>query len=140
MKIAHYSQFKSIDAAEIEAAYTGVTMRRVISEVDGAEASVMDVFEIASKGQTPYHTHSWEHQVFVITGRGWCQDGTGRHEFRDGDVIYVKPGEPHAFGNSGPVPVKLVCVIPKAALTAYHLSQLSGGGFASAHSSSPKLD
>lgn len=125
MKISHYSTFQSIDAAEIEAAYTGVTMRRVVSEVDGAEASVMDLFEIAPGGQSPYHSHPWEHQVFVISGCGWCRDETTKHEFREGDVIYVKPGELHAFGNSGRDPVKLVCVIPKAALTAYHLIKLA---------------
>jgi len=124
MKITHHSQYRAIDAGEIEREYTGVTIRRVISDVDGAEATVMDVFEIASGGQTPFHSHPWEHQIFVISGRGWCSDESGRREFRDGDVIYVKPGERHTFGNSGPEAVKLVCVIPKAALTAYHLSRL----------------
>jgi quercetin dioxygenase-like cupin family protein len=124
VRITHHSQYQPIDAGEIEKAYTGVTIRRVISDVDGAEATVMDVFEIASGGQTPLHSHPWEHQIFVISGRGWCSDDSGRHEFRDGDVIYVRPGESHTFGNSGPEPVKLVCVIPKAALTAYHLSKL----------------
>ena len=124
MKITHHSQYGAIDAGDIEREYTGVTIRRVISDVDGAEATVMDVFEIASGGQTPFHSHSWEHQIFVISGRGWCDDELGHHEFRDGDVIYVKPGERHTFGNSGPEAVKLVCVIPKAALTAYHLSRL----------------
>jgi quercetin dioxygenase-like cupin family protein len=125
MKISHYSRFEPIDAAEIEQAYSGVTIRRVISEVDGAEATVMDIFEIAPGGQSPYHDHPWDHQVYVISGRGWCRDENGRHEFRAGDVIYVKPGEPHGFGNSGAEPVKLVCVIPKAALAAYHLTRLT---------------
>jgi len=126
MKIAHYSQFEPIDAAEIEKAYSGVTIRRVISEVDGADATVMDVFEIAPGGQSPYHEHPWDHQVFVISGRGWCREEKGQHDFGAGDVIYVKPGEPHSFGNAGPEPVMLVCVIPKAALAAYHLSKLVG--------------
>lgn len=127
MKVTHYSRFQAIDATEIERAYTGITMRRVISEVDGAEAAVMDLFEIAPGGQSPYHSHPWEHQVFVISGRGWCRDENGEHEFSEGDVIYVKSGEPHAFGNSGREPVKLICVIPKAALAAYHLIRLAGG-------------
>jgi len=57
MKVTHYSRFQPIDAAEIEKAYMGVTIRRVISDVDGAEDVVMDVFEIAPGGQTPYHNH-----------------------------------------------------------------------------------
>lgn len=124
MKITHYSQFEAIDAAQIENAYSGVTMRRVISEVDGSETSVMDVFEIAPNGETPYHTHAWEHQVFVISGRGQCRDATGDHEFREGDVIYIRPNEPHAFRNVGQDTIKMVCVIPKAAVAAYHLAKL----------------
>ena len=126
MKIAHYSRIDPIDAAEIEKAYSGITIRRVISESDGADATVMDIFEIAAGGQSPYHDHPWDHQVYVISGRGWCRDANGQHEFREGDVIYVSPGEPHSFGNSGRDPVKLVCVIPKAALAAYHLTNLAG--------------
>ena len=121
MKITHYSQFEAIDAAQIEDAYSGVTMRRVISEVDGSETSVMDVFEIAPNGQTPYHNHAWEHQVFVISGRGQCRDASGDHDFHEGDVIYIRPNEPHAFRNVGPATIKMVCVIPKAAVAAYHL-------------------
>jgi len=128
MKIANYSQFEAIDATEIEKAYTGITIRRVISDMDGADGSVMDMFEIAPGGQSPYHSHPWDHQVFVISGHGWCRDENGQHEFRDGDVIYVKPGELHSFGNAGHDPVRLVCVIPKAALAAYHLTKLEHSG------------
>jgi quercetin dioxygenase-like cupin family protein len=126
VRITHYSRFTPIAAAEIEEAYTGVTIRRVISEVGGANDSVMDVFEIAPGGQSPYHSHPWDHQIFVISGRGWCRSEGTRSEFREGDVIYVKPGELHGFGNSGTEPVTLVCVIPKAALAAYHLTKLAG--------------
>lgn len=125
MNVTHYSRFEPIDASEIEEAYTGITIRRVISEVDGADSTVMDVFEIAPGGQSPYHSHPWDHQVFVVSGRGWCRGEAGRLEFGAGDVIYVKPDEMHSFGNSGPEAVKLVCVIPKAALAAYHLTKIA---------------
>jgi quercetin dioxygenase-like cupin family protein len=124
MKVTHYSRFQPIDAAEIEKAYVGVTIRRVISENDGAGDFVLDIFEIAPGGQTPYHNHPWEHEIFVISGHGQCRDSTGEHPFAEGDVIHVGPGESHAFSNSGPEFIKLVCVVPKAALTAYHLTKL----------------
>ncbi len=127
MKVTHYSRFQAIDAAEIEKAYLGVTIRRVISEVDGDEYFVMVIFVIAPVGQTPYHSHPWEHEIFVISGRGQCRDTTGEHSFAEGDVIYVSPGELHAFSNAGPEFIKLVCVIPKAALAAYHLIRLEEG-------------
>ena len=124
MKVTHYSRFQPIDAAAIEKAYVGVTIRRVISENDGAGDFVMDIFEIAPGGQTPFHSHPWEHEIFVISGRGQCRDATGERSFAEGDVIHVGPGESHAFGNSGSDFIKLLCVIPKAALAAYHLIKL----------------
>ena len=127
MKITHYSEFLPINASAIEQAYSGVLMRRVISEQDGAEDTLLDIFEIAPAGETPFHCHSWEHQVFVISGIGYCRDSNGERPFRDGDVIYVTPNEPHSFHNNGRDPVKLICIIPKAAVVAYHLDKLDDG-------------
>lgn len=123
MKITHYTAVRPIDAGEMEKTFDGVTIRRVISEVDGAENFTMDIFEIAPGGHTGYHRHPWEHEVFVISGSGVCRDHEGEKPFRPGDVIYIAPNEPHELRNSGTVPVQLVCVIPKAALTAYHLAR-----------------
>lgn len=59
----------------------------------------------------------------MISGHGVCRDDERKKPFDPGDVIYIAPNEPHELRNTGSVPVQLVCVIPKAALTAYHLAQ-----------------
>jgi quercetin dioxygenase-like cupin family protein len=128
MKIQHYTAFEPIDASEIEKAFEGVTMRRVISEVDGAENFTMDVFEIAPGGHTAYHSHPWEHENFVISGHGVCRDAEGDRPFREGDVLYIAPNEFHQVRNTGATPLLMVCVIPKAALTAYYLAHSGHGG------------
>lgn len=121
MKIRHYQTFQPIDVQEFEQASQGVTVRRVISAVDGAENFTMDIFQIEPGGRTAYHSHPWEHEVFVISGNGICRDQEGEKTFRQGDVIYIAPNEPHQLENTADVPAEFVCVIPKAALTSYYL-------------------
>jgi quercetin dioxygenase-like cupin family protein len=36
----------------------------------GAPNFVMRLFEIDPDGYSPFHTHAWEHEVFVLEGEG----------------------------------------------------------------------
>ncbi len=60
------------DLTEIEAVpmnvggAKGVTKRVLISEVDGAPNFIMRQFSISPGGNTPYHTHDWEHVIYVL--------------------------------------------------------------------------
>lgn len=123
MKVQHYAAVAPIQVEEIEQAAHGMTIRRVISAVDGATDFTMDVFEIRPGGHSAFHAHPWEHQVFVVRGSGILVGEEGETPFGEGDVIFVAPNEPHQFRNAGTVPVEFVCLIPKAALTAYYLER-----------------
>lgn len=124
MKVQHYQAVAPIRVEDIERAAQGVTIRRVISEVDGATNFTMDVFEIQSGGHSSFHTHPWEHEVFVIGGQGTVVGPQGETPFREGDVIFIAPEEPHQFANPGSAPVEFVCLIPRAALTAYYMERI----------------
>ena len=123
MKVQHYTAVAPIPVEDIEQATQGLTIRRVISGVDGATDFTMDVFEIRPGGHSAFHVHPWEHQVFVIRGTGVLVGAEGETPFGEGDVIFVPPDEPHQFRNAGSIPVEFVCLIPKAALTAYYLDR-----------------
>jgi quercetin dioxygenase-like cupin family protein len=128
MKVQHYREIAPLSVAGIEETTQGLTIRRVIDQVDGARDFLMDVFEIESGGWTEMHEHPWEHQVFVVSGEG---EVTGPDEttiFVPGQVIFIAPDEKHQFRNTGTDPVLFVCSIPKAALTAYYLEQADDGG------------
>ena len=123
MKVQHYTEVAPISVEEIEQATQGLTIRRVISGVDGATDFTMDVFEIRPGGYSAFHTHPWEHQVFVVRGAGVLIGAAGETPFGEGDVIFISPDEPHQFRNTGSSPVEFVCLIPEAALTAYYLER-----------------
>jgi quercetin dioxygenase-like cupin family protein len=123
MKVEHYRDVEPLPVAAIEEATEGLTIRRVISEVDGATEFTMDVFEIEPGGHSAFHEHPWEHQIFVLSGEGTLNGSGGPVPFKQGDVIFIAPEEPHQIVNDGDVLVEFVCLIPKAALAAYYIGR-----------------
>ena len=91
----------------------GVTIRWLITEEDpGAERFVMRQFEVAPGGHTPRHRHRWEHEVYVLAGKGEVVTADGEITIRAGDAVLVPPHEEHQFLNTGPAPLRFLCLIP----------------------------
>ncbi len=91
----------------------GVKVRWLLRTEHGAEKFWMRVFEVEPGGYTPYHTHPWEHEVFVLEGEGAVVDEEGReHPIRPGTVVFVAPNEPHQFRNKGNTILKFICLVP----------------------------
>jgi quercetin dioxygenase-like cupin family protein len=89
-----------------------VSVSKMVTESDGAPTAAMRLFEIEPGGNTPWHTHPWEHVVFGIEGRGVLKSENGDAEFGPGDALLVDPDEQHNFVNVGDEPLKLICVVP----------------------------
>jgi quercetin dioxygenase-like cupin family protein len=94
------------------AAVPGVALRWVIGQNVGAPNFAMRVIEIQPGAATEYHTHSWEHEVFVLEGQGNVRDKDGETPFAPGTCVYVEPNEIHQFVNTGNSTVRIICVIP----------------------------
>jgi quercetin dioxygenase-like cupin family protein len=109
MKIQHYTQTRPEPVAE----GPGITVRWVVGKEDGAPHFAMRVFEVEPGHSTPYHSHAWEHEVFVLTG-----EGTVRHEVEQetavshGSVVFVPGMEPHQFINRGDGILRFICLVP----------------------------
>jgi len=106
MKIV--SNYRSV-AADTE--IPGVALRTVISPQDAPRFS-MRVFEVAPGGSTPFHSHWWEHEVFILDGRGRVRGPDGERDLAPEDVVYVPGGEDHCFINTGQGLFRFICVIP----------------------------
>lgn len=90
----------------------GITLRILMSDKDGAPNFVMRVFEIEPGGYTPYHTHPWEHEVYVLDGRGAVKQPGKDNLLEKDSFALVAPNEEHQFVNLGDEPFKFICVIP----------------------------
>lgn len=73
----------------------------------------MRLFDIAPGGHTPRHSHRWEHEVFVIEGKGKIVLEDREERLTEGDAVLVEPDELHQFVNSGKSALRLICMIPK---------------------------
>jgi quercetin dioxygenase-like cupin family protein len=110
MVIHYYKDVETI--IPNESGISGVKMRRVIAEKEGAKNFVMRVFEIEPEGNTPLHKHDWEHEVFILSGIGTVVSPSGESKVKKGDVIFVPGGEEHQFMNSGKDTLEFICLIP----------------------------
>jgi len=109
MKTYHYSEVESqvvLEPAE------GVRIRWLINEKTGAPNFAMRRFEVEPGGCTPYHTHDWEHEVYVLEGEGVAVDSEGEAGLGPGSVVMVEPGEEHNFKNTGQKKLVFLCMIP----------------------------
>ena len=87
-------------------------IRRMVIQNDGAPNFAMRMFEIEPGGFTPYHSHSWEHENFIVEGEGVLTTEDGEVPFKAGDIIYVDPNFVHNYKNTGNKVLKFLCIIP----------------------------
>jgi quercetin dioxygenase-like cupin family protein len=107
--IDHYTDIPAQPAAEAE----GVSVRWLLTKQGGAPHFAMRVFDVAPGRSTPYHTHWWEHEVFVLAGKGIVCDGEGGETpLQPGSVVLVPGEERHCFRNEGNSDFRFICLIP----------------------------
>ncbi len=99
MKVSNYLD------TELVQERPGVSVRDVISAEDGATHFVMRIFEVEPGASTTPHTHRWEHELFVLSGRGAVVGEQGETEIAKDSVIFIASDEHHYFVNKGNEPL-----------------------------------
>ena len=110
MKVVHYTDVE-LEPVYVEGAQ-GAKIRWLVAQKDGAPNFALRMFEVEPGGQTPYHTHDWVHELYVLDGRGALITERGEFAFATNDVMYVDPNMMHAFKNTGDGVLKFLCIIP----------------------------
>jgi quercetin dioxygenase-like cupin family protein len=90
----------------------GVVVRWLVSELDEAPHFAMRLYELAPRAKTAAHTHYWERDVFVLSGKGAVVGREGEIPLGEGDVVYIPPAERHQFVNKGGQPFRFLMVLP----------------------------
>ncbi len=86
----------------------GAVMREVITARDGAPNFAMRIIEVKPGGTTPSHSHDWEHEVFILSGRAIVKGEKGEKEISKNSVVYIPPNEHHCFESIGDEPLRFV--------------------------------
>ncbi|MBA7613617.1 hypothetical protein ES703_20868 [subsurface metagenome] len=90
----------------------GVLRRVVIGPDEGAPRFIMRVFHVEPGCSTPFHSHWWEHEVFVLEGDGVVKSREDESKIGEGMVVFIAPNEEHCFTNTGNGVLRFICVIP----------------------------
>ncbi len=108
MKVRHYLEAE----AQREEGLPGVTVRWVVTGEDGAPNFVMRVFDVEPGAHTPFHTHPWEHEIFILEGSGVVRGEGRERKISPGDVVLILPNERHQLINDRDKLFRFICLIP----------------------------
>jgi quercetin dioxygenase-like cupin family protein len=90
----------------------GVEKRVVIGPKDGAPNFVTRVFDLPPGTSSPYHTHDWEHEVFVLSGKGALVAEDSETPLGVNDAVLIPPDAKHCLRNKGQGVFRFICVVP----------------------------
>jgi len=109
-KAVHYTE---IEAQVSPAPAKGATIRWLIDrEHDNAPVYALRMIELEPGGYSPQHQHEWEHENFVVEGKGQLLINDTWFDLYPGVVCLVPPMALHQFKNTGDTPLKFLCGIP----------------------------
>jgi len=87
--------------------------KKILMDPKKAPTFVMRKFILNPHGYILEHTHSWEHEIYVLKGKMLVGSRDGKQEVREGMFIFVEPNEPHSYENPFDEPCEFICVVPK---------------------------
>jgi len=85
----------------------------LLGNEEGAPNFVMRQFRLAPGGHTPRHDHSWEHEIFVVRGRGELMVEGEMYPLQAGTFALVAPGENHQFNAAANTELVFLCIVPR---------------------------
>ena len=109
-KVIHYTD---VPALEFGPSGPGAAVRWLIDDDhDGAPTESLRMIEIQVGGNSPQHAHPYEHENFVVEGKGRLLIGDTWYDLAQGDVAFVPAGILHQYVNAGDTTFKFLCGIP----------------------------
>lgn len=90
------------------------SIRWLVGKDSAAPNFYLRQLELEKGGHTPYHSHPWEHEVYVLQGNGQLNTRGESIRLTSGTFALIMPGEEHQFENLGDNTFKFLCIIPKS--------------------------
>lgn len=90
-----------------------VLRRILIGPEDGSQNIIMRYFKVLPQGNTPFHSHDFEHIVKVEKGKGLVVNNAGEEiVITKGQSLYIDGNEKHQFKNPFQQTLEFICTIP----------------------------
>ena len=89
----------------------GVSKRTLLGKPESAPNFFLRRFRVEAGGNTPRHSHPWEHEIYVLSGAGEVTVSGEGSPLSEGVAVLIPSGEEHQI-KAGPGPLEFICVIP----------------------------
>ncbi len=96
-----------------------VQIQWLIDESRGAPNFALRRFIVQPGGHTPRHQHPWEHEVYVLRGRGLVVTDEGEVEIGPDQAILVPPDQVHQFLSYEDETLEMLCIVPNGQATSH---------------------
>ena len=90
----------------------GISIRYLLLQEFGAPGFEMRYFELEPGASSSEDVHPYEHEVFVLRGRGTLLLEGQRYTLRPHDAILIEPDERHQLLQEGEEPLGFLCLVP----------------------------
>jgi quercetin dioxygenase-like cupin family protein len=90
----------------------GVTIRWLWAEQDGVPNFALRLFEVQPGASTFFHTHPYEHELYVLSGQAVLRSKDGERALAANDTAFVPENEGHQLVNTGRSTLRFLCAIP----------------------------
>ena len=97
-----------------------VQVQWLIDETRGAPNFALRRFIINPGGHTPRHSHPWEHEVYVLRGRGLLVTDEGETELGHDQAILLPADQEHQFFSYEDETLEMLCIVPNGPATEGH--------------------
>ena len=105
--------WKDVKAEEVPSDKATKTTIRWIFGPGEVPNFYMRVFEVEPGGEIFEHSHPWEHEIFILNGKGIIRINGKEIPVKEGDAIYIPPCSRHYYKNVGDEVLRFLCLIPK---------------------------
>jgi quercetin dioxygenase-like cupin family protein len=89
-----------------------VTIRWLLGPGTPAPNFHLRLFEAQPGGHSPYHAHPFEHEIFILEGRGRINGKGKAIPVAPGSFALVEPNEEHQVENTGDGVLRFLCLVP----------------------------
>jgi len=103
--------FEKKEITDLEGA-ENVEKEVLLGDPEGVENFAMRRFSLGAGGHTPHHAHDWEHEIYVLSGRGKIKTEKGDEKLSPGDAVYVPSNEKHQFVSECEG-MTFLCLVPR---------------------------
>ena len=110
-KVGYY---KNINEEMIKSELAEKTwIRWLVRNEDGAPTFSLRYFRINPSGHINSHSHPWEHEIFILKGKGIVRIGEKKYSVIKNYFLYIPPCIEHEYW-SRDEELEFLCVIPNS--------------------------